>query len=458
MLATANLTESVTGELINKEMRSLFKEWGLTKVTYTVVSDQGSNILRAGRIGSWHHYNCFAHKLNLCLTTNGVNVSKRFPEVLKKCTDVVKTFRYKTAQVKRKQKELMSFMDQVVNDDHTYGNLTVEIATTSIKSDNATRWSSLFTMIDSILKNRVVITDLLREWEKHDQILAAKDIKLLELLLVFLKPFKTMTVSMQADTYPTLSQVWPAVCSLKKKCQPVVRSEVDIGMDANSDSEDPYDFDDENHKSMEDLKKCVLKALDERFPLDKIQLLATCLDPRFRTFTDHFKTVEEYEEAINLFLTAIKDDLANYVVQSKPVETSQKQQSAFNEMFADVLDKVPVTQLDSALKTEIRQYLALPFLESVIRESLNLLNWWREHEQTFPILSKIAKKIHSIVATSAPSERIFSKAGNIVNEKRSRLTPANVNNFVLLHTNLYKAEEKSIVDAMQQVSLSSNQV
>ena len=141
MLATANLTESVTGELINKEMRSLFKEWGLTKVTYTVVSDQGSNILRAGRIGSWHHYNCFAHKLNLCLTTNGVNVSKRFPEVLKKCTDVVKTFRYKTAQVKRKQKELMSFMDQVVNDDHTYGNLTVEIATTSIKSDNATRWS-----------------------------------------------------------------------------------------------------------------------------------------------------------------------------------------------------------------------------------------------------------------------------------------------------------------------------
>ncbi len=45
------------------------------------------------------------------------------------------------------------------------------------------------------------------------------------------------------------------------------------------------------------------------------------------------------------------------------------------------------------------------------------------------------------MATSAPSEKIFSTAGNVVNEKRSRLSSWNVNNFVFLHTNLYKGEK-----------------
>ena len=54
---------------------------------------------------------------------------------------------------------------------------------------------------------------------------------------------------------PTLSQVWPAFFSLRKKCQPVVRNEKDIEKNANSNS------------SMKDFKKCVLKALVERVPL-----------------------------------------------------------------------------------------------------------------------------------------------------------------------------------------------
>ena len=67
-----------------------------------------------------------------------------------------------------------------------------------------------------------------------------------------------------------------------------------------------------------------------------------------------------------------------------------------------------------------------------------------QSSQVFPVLSKVAKKIHFIVATSAESARVFCKCGNIVNEKRSRLKPSNLDKFVFLHAIMYKENEEAI--------------
>jgi len=50
-------------------------------------------------------------------------------------------------------------------------------------------------------------------------------------------------------------------------------------------------------------------------------------------------------------------------------------------------------------------------------------------------LAKLAKKYLPIPATSVPCERLFSTAGNIVNKKRSCLTPENVCKLVMLTEN-----------------------
>ena len=49
------------------------------------------------------------------------------------------------------------------------------------------------------------------------------------------------------------------------------------------------------------------------------------------------------------------------------------------------------------------------------------LEWWKLNESHFPHLALLAKKYLSIQATSAPSERIFSKAGRIISDLRTRL-------------------------------------
>lgn len=66
----------------------------------------------------------------------------------------------------------------------------------------------------------------------------------------------------------------------------------------------------------------------------------------------------------------------------------------------------------------------------------NPLTWWEMRTTQYIHLSSLAKKILCIPATSVPSERVFSVAGNIINEKRSRLKPDNVNKLIFLYENM----------------------
>ena len=50
---------------------------------------------------------------------------------------------------------------------------------------------------------------------------------------------------------------------------------------------------------------------------------------------------------------------------------------------------------------------------------------------------KIAKKYLCIPGTSVPAERVFSKAGELVSMRRSRLKPKNVNMFLFLNKNIF---------------------
>ena len=65
------------------------------------------------------------------------------------------------------------------------------------------------------------------------------------------------------------------------------------------------------------------------------------------------------------------------------------------------------------------------------------LTWWRERAPTYPIISHLAKKYLAIPASSVPSERIFSLAGNIVTKKRANLKPENVDRLIFLHKNFH---------------------
>ena len=73
--------------------------------------------------------------------------------------------------------------------------------------------------------------------------------------------------------------------------------------------------------------------------------------------------------------------------------------------------------------------------EKPAKMELSPLSWWKSNADRFPALASLAHKYLSVPATSAPSERVFSAAGNVVDKLRAALTAENVDALVFLHKN-----------------------
>lgn len=58
------------------------------------------------------------------------------------------------------------------------------------------------------------------------------------------------------------------------------------------------------------------------------------------------------------------------------------------------------------------------------------LHWWAQNHFYLPQLQEIVRKYLCIPGTSVSSERLFSKAGEVVEARRSNLKPSNVDKIL----------------------------
>ena len=118
-----------------------------------------------------------------------------------------------------------------------------------------------------------------------------------------------------------------------------------------------------------------------------------------------------------------------------PSVKKTKQESTFLSLLEGILDKPDTTHADinpqEATNKEIQKYLCI---DANLKENLT---WrWKNYWTQLPLLSTMAQKYLCIPATSVPSERAFSIAGNIVNAKCTCLLPENTNILIFLAQNL----------------------
>jgi hypothetical protein len=72
-----------------------------------------------------------------------------------------------------------------------------------------------------------------------------------------------------------------------------------------------------------------------------------------------------------------------------------------------------------SLEEEFRSYIKSP----PERYTTDPLQWWNSQKKSYPALSEVAKSVLSIPASSAASEREFSKARIVMPWNRCRLDP-----------------------------------
>ncbi|KAI4809389.1 hypothetical protein KUCAC02_018273 [Chaenocephalus aceratus] len=79
-------------------------------------------------------------------------------------------------------------------------------------------------------------------------------------------------------------------------------------------------------------------------------------------------------------------------------------------------------------------------MEKYLRDTTTIqsgpLAWWKHNSDRYPKLACAAKHCLCVPATLTPSERIFSRAGYIVNKTRSSFLPENVDKLIFLVHNM----------------------
>ena len=166
---------------------------------------------------------------------------------------------------------------------------------------------------------------------------------------------------------------------------------------------------------------------------------ATLLDPRFKKvpFSEHSNIKVVEERLVNQMRSEDAPSAASTShTAAKPLNTTvaQEKKKSFWSRFDAKIEKI--VQVSSQPSTgpyiELKRYLEEPH----ISRDQDPLAWWRDHATLFPKLKQLAHRYLCTPATSVPSERLFSKAGELISHMRSSLKEGNINMILFLNKNL----------------------
>ena len=90
-------------------------------------------------------------------------------------------------------------------------------------------------------------------------------------------------------------------------------------------------------------------------------------------------------------------------------------------------------QIRSSALREVENYLD-PSLR--VNVDVKSLDWWKVNRSTFPHISQVARKWLSVIATSTPSERVFSDCGLALTAKRSKMKGDILQDQVMIRRNI----------------------
>ena len=178
------------------------------------------------------------------------------------------------------------------------------------------------------------------------------------------------------------------------------------------------------------------KTIDMKPHLHSHLTMATILDPRYKhngfpgadSSDSAVRKLKEVASSIILPQCSVVQEEA---AAEEPIPTPAKRPSLLWANFdREVKEKQQVTSnILTATELKVRRHLETA---SLFRDA-KPLEYWKDHCSTLPRLSLIARDVLSIPETCVPSERLFSKAGELISNRRSSLKAKNVDRILFLN-------------------------
>jgi len=105
--------------------------------------------------------------------------------------------------------------------------------------------------------------------------------------------------------------------------------------------------------------------------------------------------------------------------------------SIWETIDTSIAKLIPSGTSKSRTIIQIQRYLE----DGMLKRNLDPLKWWQEHKYNYLYLHILAKQTLCCLRTSVPCERIFSKAGLNLNDRRCRLKSEKVEMLLFLNYN-----------------------
>lgn len=364
-------------------------------------------MIKVAEILKIRHVPCFAHNLNLIIK-NALQDCETLKTVVDKCKAIVSHFRHSTLasdklkkiqrDLKKKELKLIQHVD--------------------------TRWNSSLHMMSRIIELRDELTLALNQNTKAPPNLTAEEYSLLEEVKKIFEPIEDATEAISGEEYVTLSLIIPLVKGIS-----IHYAELE-------------------KEPMSELAKVVLENIKSSVatklkPYEKRTacIISTFLNPHFKKMG--FKTESDVERATQYVQKEYSAYLSNLNKKNPQRSGDDTEIESSSENVQVPPKKYKKSNLLSYLTTEpesninnptadaivdIRQYIEKP----VIPRTEYPIEFWCYSQNN---LKHIALKFLCVPGSSTPAERLFSKAGQIVTERRNRLSSEHINELLFINHN-----------------------
>lgn len=325
----------------------------------------------------------------------------------------------------KKIKEIVTFTKQSVSASDELRRLQVAQgksinSTLKLIQEVPTRWNSTYQMIDRFVLLSDIISTMLLQFPKSPPMLSAFELEVAKQMTKLLKPLETVTVELCGSSYVTCSNIIPLInCTMKTLNNFIPTIEPVIN-----------------------LKNNILAQMEKRFQnveLVKICAISTILDPRYKKI--HFNNPLALSSCLNFISAAIKSlDSSTATQKNKNNEKLEVEHASehvllendiwsYHESLLVTFQTSTSSTVDkNELPVELKHYLQQP----PIKRTEDPIDFWKNVQCIYPNLSKLAFKYLIIVATSVPSERLFSSAGHYLTRDRNRLMPERLSSQLFL--------------------------
>ncbi|KAL4465547.1 hypothetical protein ABPG72_013996 [Tetrahymena utriculariae] len=392
------LTHQVQNKIMQDEKQdlSLFNQ----KFPLFITTDQASNNVKAFKTNfKIPHLYCYAHMIHNILEKLKDQNNNEYEDILSKIKIISKIFR--KSQRKFKQLSEIQIMKKI--------NPPLKL-----KLDIPTRWGSTFAMIERFEILQKCLQAYQVQYENEIEELNNFKYNMLKDLVQFLKPFSDIIIVLSKRNENSVTKIIKFIETTLTKYLKVNISDQEFIKQLKQSM---------NTNFTEEMNSSILNR-SEKY----IYFAAAYLHPRTKKFDmlcqEQIKSAKDF---IQYYYTKL---LTEFQIQKYDGNTQKNYTSLHQNVKYDVFgfeyyeDKMEISK--NIEFDEINMYENHFFSPTYLWQSFNLLDWWKTNQEMYPILSKMARIFLNIQITSVESERVFSKAGGIYNNKRANLKKKNI--------------------------------